>query len=87
MRGPILRLGPNTAVALSMAVHELCTNATKYGALSAEQGEVEIAWSVDQGQFRWAWREQGGPIVAAPKQAGFGTRLIERSLPPSFRHR
>ena len=80
IRGPILRLGPNTAVALSMAVHELCTNATKYGALSTEQGRVEIAWSVDQGQFRWAWREQGGPIVAAPKQAGFGTRLIERSL-------
>ena len=80
MHGPILRLGPKAAVALSMAVHELCTNATKYGALSAERGRVEITWSVEQGQFRWVWLERGGPAVAAPKQAGFGSRLIERLL-------
>ena len=78
--GPILRLGPNIAVALSMAVHELCTNAVKYGALSAEEGRIEITWSTDQGQFHWVWREQDGPAVAAPKQPGFGSRLIERSL-------
>lgn len=78
--GPILRLGPKTAVALSMAVHELCTNATKYGALSSEAGRVEIAWSTDQGQFSWAWRELGGPAVVAPQHIGFGSRLIERSL-------
>jgi two-component sensor histidine kinase len=80
MHGPILRLDPKAAVALSMAVHELCTNATKYGALSAERGRTEIAWSVDQGQFRWVWSERGGPAVAAPKQTGFGSRLIERLL-------
>ena len=80
MQGPILRLGPKAAVALSMAVHELCTNATKYGALSVEQGQVEIAWSVEQGQFRWIWQERGGPAVAVPKQTGFGSRLIERLL-------
>jgi PAS domain S-box-containing protein len=78
--GPILRLGPRTAIALSMAVHELCTNATKYGALSSEAGRVEIGWSIDQGQFCWAWREQGGPIVSPPVRTGFGSRLIERSL-------
>lgn len=78
--GPILRLGPRTAIALSMAVHELCTNATKYGALSSDTGRVEIGWSIDQGQFRWAWREQGGPAVSAPTRTGFGSRLIERSL-------
>jgi PAS domain S-box-containing protein len=78
--GPILRLGPRPAVALSMAVHELCTNATKYGALSTDTGQVEINWSVDHGEFRWVWREKGGPAVAVPKQTGFGSRLIERSL-------
>jgi two-component sensor histidine kinase len=61
-------------------VHELCTNAIKYGALSAEAGRVEIAWSADQGQFHWTWRERGGPPVATPAQTGFGSRLIERSL-------
>ena len=80
IQGPILRLGPRTAVALSMAVHELCTNAIKYGALSTETGRVNIAWSVDEGRLRWAWREQGGPEVTAPAQTGFGSRLIERSL-------
>ena len=63
-----------------MAVHELCTNAIKYGALSAQSGQVEITWSVDQGQFRWVWHERGGPDVAVPKQIGFGSRLIERML-------
>jgi two-component sensor histidine kinase len=63
-----------------MAVHELCTNATKYGALSTDTGRVEIIWSVDRGEFRWMWREKGGPVVAVPEQTGFGSRLIERSL-------
>ncbi len=80
IHGPILRLGPKAAVALSMAVHELCTNAVKYGALSDQSGRVEITWSVDQGQFRWLWQERGGPAVALPKQTGFGSRLIERML-------
>jgi len=80
IQGPILRLGPKTAVALSMAVHELCTNAIKYGALSMPAGRVEINWSGDHGEFRWMWRERGGPAVAVPTQTGFGSRLIERSL-------
>jgi two-component sensor histidine kinase len=78
--GPILRLAPQAAVTLSMAVHELCTNAVKYGALSAAAGSVEIKWSIDKDQFRWSWREQSGPPVIPPAQTGFGTRLIERSL-------
>jgi PAS domain S-box-containing protein len=80
VNGPILRLGPRAAVAFSMAVHELCTNATKYGALSMETGRVEMNWSIEQGQFRWIWREMGGPAVEPPDQIGFGSRLIERSL-------
>ena len=78
--GPILRLAPQAAVTLSMAVHELCTNAVTYGALSAAAGSVEIKWSIDKNQFRWSWREQSGPPVVPPAQTGFGTRLIERSL-------
>ena len=80
IRGPILRLGPKAAVALSMAVHELCTNATKYGALSTDSGQIEVTWSSDQDRFRWVWHEQGGPPVAVPQRTGFGSRLIERML-------
>jgi PAS domain S-box-containing protein len=78
--GPMLRLAPQAAVTLSMAVHELCTNAVKYGALSAPSGSVEIKWSVDDNQFRWRWQERSGPPVIPPAQTGFGSRLIERSL-------
>ena len=80
VHGSILRVGPQAAVALSMAVHELSTNATKYGALSTEAGRVEINWSVESDKFHWEWRERGGPPVAAPTATGFGSRLIERSL-------
>ncbi len=85
--GPPLRLVPRVAVALSMALHELATNALKYGALSVPGGQVEIRWSVDAGAapvFRLHWAERGGPPVgprvAPPARQGFGTRLIERSL-------
>jgi len=78
--GPALRLGPKSAVALSMAVHELCTNAIKYGALSAESGHVAIEWREEDGRLRWQWRERGGPPVAIPTRTGFGSRMIERAL-------
>jgi len=78
--GPALRLGPKSAVALSMAVHELCTNAIKYGALSADSGHVDIDWSDADGRLRWRWRERGGPPVAIPTRTGFGSRMIERAL-------
>lgn len=78
--GPILRLGPKAAVALSMAVHELCTNAIKYGALSTDSGYVDITWSVEQSRFCWEWCERDGPIVEQPSRTGFGSRLIQRSL-------
>jgi two-component sensor histidine kinase len=78
--GPMLRLGPKSAVALSMAVHELCTNAIKYGALSSDKGRVEVSWIVEAGRFRWRWHERGGPLVMAPQRTGFGSRMIERLL-------
>jgi PAS domain S-box-containing protein len=86
--GPDIRLGPKAALALSLALHELCTNAAKYGALSVETGQVRITWHVaGEGEatlFRFRWQESGGPLVRAPERKGFGSRLIERSLAGSF---
>jgi two-component sensor histidine kinase len=76
-------LAPRTAVALSMALHELATNALKFGALSVPAGQVSITWGIAQGpapRFRLSWTERGGPAVALPTRRGFGTRMVERSL-------
>jgi len=78
--GEDFRLKPNSAVAVSMALHELGTNAAKYGALSTGQGSVAVTWTADDGRFRLSWREQGGPTVAPPTRRGFGTMMIERGL-------
>jgi two-component sensor histidine kinase len=84
LSGPPLRLQPAAALSLGLAVHELATNAVKYGALSTEQGRVRIAWLIDaavhDGLFRLHWREQGGPPVVEPTRAGFGSRLIRGAL-------
>ena len=82
--GKDVRLSPQTALALAMALHELATNAVKYGALSNDTGKVRIAWAVnpeaDGSHLHLAWAECGGPPVVTPTHRGFGTRLIERSL-------
>ncbi len=84
LSGPRLRLVPRTAIALAMALHELATNAVKYGALRTEHGEVALTWSIAQrgGEQRllMRWEEQGGPPVVAPARRGFGSRLIESGL-------
>lgn len=86
--GPPVALQPQVAVALALALHELATNAAKYGALSNETGCVHLAWQVDgtgpEAKFRLAWRESGGPLVTAPTRRGFGSTLIERSLRSYF---
>lgn len=77
-------LEPRRAVALSMALHELCTNAMKYGALSTPRGHVEIHWSRRSGDgdtLVLDWRERDGPVVEKPASRGFGTRLLEKGLP------
>jgi len=86
MSGPKVPLSPRLAVVLSMIVHEIATNAAKYGALSNDSGGVTLAWEVlgendpaHAGKLRMLWRESGGPVVVAPIQRGFGSRLIERS--------
>lgn len=81
--GPPLRLAPRFALSIAMALHELGTNAVKYGALSREGGRVEIAWSVARVpdlRLLLRWSESGGPPVVQPTRTGFGSRLIERSL-------
>ena len=85
--GPRLRLGPKSAVAISMALHELCTNATKYGALACDTGHVSLQWKISGGRFRLRWQEHGGPPVSPPRRRGFGSRLIERGLAAEFRGR
>jgi two-component sensor histidine kinase len=82
--GPPVQLSAKTALSLSMALHELATNALKYGAWSTPDGRVEIAWSVapapDGERLKLEWRESGGPPVGQPTRRGFGSRLIERGL-------
>ncbi|CAN5459422.1 PAS domain-containing protein [soil metagenome] len=85
--GPPVRLSPRMALSLSMALHELATNAVKYGALSSLSGQVRIAWAVTPAsppgghpRLSLTWTETGGPPVAVPTRRGFGSRLIERGL-------
>src|SRR5829696_2611005 len=82
--GPDVRLHPRMALPIAMALHELATNAVKYGSLSGERGRVALDWRVDPApggaRLRLRWAEQGGPAVAPPSRKGFGSRLIERSL-------
>ncbi|KQT53666.1 hypothetical protein ASG43_17665 [Aureimonas sp. Leaf454] len=86
--GPDVVLSPKSALAMSMALHELGTNAVKYGSLSVESGHVEITWRVIPSQqglmLTVVWREVGGPVVTAPTRRGFGSRLIERGLAPEL---
>ncbi len=78
--GPPVALQPKQAIAITMALHELATNATKYGALCCDGGAAELAWLVDGNRFRLSWAERGGPPVKAPEHKGFGLRMIERAL-------
>lgn len=82
--GPDLRVPPSVALSLSMALHELCTNALKYGALKEPGGHVRIVWTVavegGARRLRMHWEERGGPPVTPPFHKGFGSRLIEDGL-------
>jgi PAS domain S-box-containing protein len=78
--GPDVLLPPKTAVSLAMAVHELATNAVKYGGLSGTDGRVDVEWRIGEGRLALVWRERDGPVVTPPASRGFGTRMIERGL-------
>jgi PAS domain S-box-containing protein len=76
--GARLLLPPNMVVPLSMVLHELSTNAAKYGAFSVEHGRLRIAWWTDSGKVRFTWTETSGPPVVSDVKAGFGSKLISR---------
>ena len=81
--GPSVALPPRAVVSLSLALHELATNAAKYGALSVPGGQVSISWQLEpfaDKRLRIVWEERGGPEVAPPQRRGFGSTLIERLL-------
>lgn len=78
--GPKVWLEPALTLAFTMTVHELTTNAIKYGALSNEAGRIEISWTVEDTTLVFVWRETGGPAVPPPTRRGFGSQLIERSF-------
>ena len=84
IEGPALDIGPKAALALALMIHELATNAAKFGALSAAAGHVGVTWEIealaDGPQLRLSWAESGGPSVVPPSRKGFGTRLIERAF-------
>jgi PAS domain S-box-containing protein len=82
--GPTVELSSRTALAMALALHELATNAIKYGALAQESGRIDIAWSVMDGTFAFEWRESGGPPVQPPTRLGFGSRMIERAMAGYF---
>jgi len=83
IEGEPVSLKPKQTLALSLILHELSTNAAKYGALSEPQGRVRVSWEVrfdeGAGKIRLLWQEQGGPKATAPEQKGFGTQLIEQA--------
>jgi two-component sensor histidine kinase len=82
--GPYVALSGRCAHALTLALHELATNAAKYGALSVEGGAVEISWTVADNELNFLWRERRGPAVQAPTRNGFGSSLIKVNLSSAF---
>ncbi len=80
VRGPDLSLEPRTAQTLALALHELATNAAKYGALSVLAGRVSLTWELKPDRLVLRWTETGGPPVKAPASPGFGIRVISASI-------
>ena len=78
LSGPPVMVSPAAAQTLGMALHELATNAAKYGSMSNEAGRVEVSWATEEDRFSVTWRESGGPPVTAPVRTGFGTKILDR---------
>jgi PAS domain S-box-containing protein len=79
--GPRLFVQADAAQALAITIHELATNASKYGALSRPEGTVSVSWAIDADRLRLTWTERGGPQAAVPSSRGYGMRVIESILP------
>ena len=78
--GPQTLLAPDAAQAVAVALHELATNAAKYGALSSPDGHLRLEWSHAAGSLRLRWMETGGPVAQEPSRTGFGTRIVEQMI-------
>lgn len=78
--GPSVTLSSKCALAMALALHELGTNAVKYGALSQDGGHVDVSWSNQGSEFHFRWQESGGPPVTPPQRRGFGSQMIEKVL-------
>jgi two-component sensor histidine kinase len=74
--GPEIDVASGAVIALAMTLNELCTNATKFGALSVPKGQVRIAWRATGERLHFEWAETGGPLVIEPTRRSFGTRMI-----------
>ncbi len=81
LEGPDVLLRGDLVLALSLVIHELSTNAAKYGALSVDTGRVSVSWTISDSRVSITWRESGGPCVSEPEGKGFGSVLIERAFP------
>jgi two-component sensor histidine kinase len=81
MVGSDVGISRDTAVGLCLVLHELATNATKYGALSVPAGSVGLRWTISKRKVSMLWQERGGPLVESPTRTGFGTRLFKRVMP------
>jgi two-component sensor histidine kinase len=76
LNGPRVSLHPQLATSLALIVHELTTNAAKYGALSVEQGRLSVSWVLESEKVRISWQEYGAPTTSPPSKLGFGSELI-----------
>ena len=89
LEGPPISFDAKMGLSVGLVLHELATNAAKYGALSVSTGVVEVKWGIEQGDgsrlLTLEWRESGGPPVSPPTHRGFGSTLIETSLTRSLR--
>jgi two-component system CheB/CheR fusion protein len=84
LEGPLVRFNPSTSLTLGMVLHELATNAAKYGALSTAAGKIVVTWAVSPAGLELTWSERGGPPVLPPSRSGFGSILIKRLLEAGF---
>lgn len=84
MAGPAIEIGREQVTTLSLALHELATNAIKYGALGQPEGTVTLEWQIDGDHFKLLWQERGGPLTTTPDREGFGSSIIGFALPQAF---
>jgi two-component sensor histidine kinase len=82
--GPPIRLNAQHSLAIALAIHELATNAVKYGALSNGEGRIAVQWCMDDDRFVFDWHEQDGPATSPPEEKGFGSILTDRIVPAYF---